>query len=76
MSFCFRQALLAMNDGIIVYLSMSEIAHSDHPQNLKDVTVVGNAGLFLVPLSFSFRGRIIAEMLNSPEYSLKFIVDE
>lgn len=38
-----------MNDGSIVYLSMSEIAHSDRPQNLKDKTVVGKAGLFLVP---------------------------
>lgn len=63
-----------MNDGIIVHLSVSEIAHSDRPQNLKDGALVGNAGLFLVSLSFSFREKIRAEM-NNPKYSLKFIVD-
>lgn len=63
-----------MNDGIIVYVSMSEIACSDRPQNLKDMTVVGKEGLFLVPHFFSFRGKITAEMLNNPKYSLKLIV--
>lgn len=57
-----------MSDGIIVYLSVAETAHSDRPQNFKGVTVVGSAGLFLVPLSFSFRAKIRAEMLNNPKW--------